>query len=188
MYKIFLDKSKTFQCNVNIEGATLGDSKARLLLETENFSLTFNGKIKSNGTIQIPISKLKGILNEKDTGKISLEIIAEDTVFVPWEGRYEADLSKKVEVNMDESLNEQINEAPEIKPKMSFTMVLDEFDTTHHLTEIHKILEKYNVKKKNLVQNNGVFNKLVEKYCSLNYINDTANIGKIKADLIKNLK
>ena len=98
MYKIFLDKTKIFQCNVNIEGASLDKSKARLLIETENFSLAFNGKIKPNGTVRIPINKLKGILNEEESGKISLEIIAEDTLFVPWEADYQASMSKKVEI------------------------------------------------------------------------------------------
>jgi len=188
MYKIFLDKTKNFQCNVNIEGAALNKSKARLLIETENFSLTFNGDIKSNGIVSIPISKLKGILNEEDKGKISLEIIAEDTVFVPWEGEYQASLSKKVEVKINESLNEDVQEIPEEKPKMKFSMILDEFDTSHHLKEISKILENHNVNKKTLLKNKEVFNKLVEKYCSLNYIDDEKNIKSIKKDLINNLK
>jgi len=188
MYKIFLDKSKTFQCNVNIEGAALNKSKARLLIETENFSLSFNGKINPNGIVKIPINKLKGVLNEEDTGKISLEIIAEDTLFVPWEGVYKADMSKKVNVEIDESLNENVEEISEQKPKMSFSLILDEFDTSHHLTEISKILEKHNVNKKTLIKNKQIFNKLVEKYCSLNYINDLNNVKSIKTDLINNLR
>jgi hypothetical protein len=187
MYKIFLDKSKTFQCNVNIEGASLDKSKARLLIETSKFSLTFNGEIK-NGVVKIPIEKLKGVINEDDTGKISLEIIAEDTLFVPWEGEYVAGLSKKVSVELDESLNESTIEEPDVKPKMSVSMILDEFDTSHHITEISKILESRNVNKTNLVKNKEVFNKLVEKYCSLNLITDRNNITSIKKDLIKKLK
>ena len=186
MYKIFLDKSKMFQCNVDIEGAALDKSKARLLIETENFSLAFNGDIKRNGDVKIPINKLKGFINEEDSGKISLEVIAEDTIFVPWETEYTASLSKKVEVKILESLNEE--ELVEEKPKMSFSIVPDEFDTAQHLSEIEKILEKHNVQKKNLLENKKVFNKLVEKYCSLNYINNANNVKSIKTDLIKNLK
>ena len=188
MYKIFLDKSKTFKCNVNIEGAALDKSSARLLIETENFSLTFKGKIKPNGVVNIPISKLKGILNEEDKGKISLEIIAEDTVFVPWESDYQMTMSKKVEVQIDESINESVEEIPPTKPKMTMSMILDEFDTSLHLKEISKILEKHNVHKNTLIKNKQVFNKLVEKYCSLNYINDKENVKSIKTDLINNLK
>ena len=183
MYKIFLDKSKTFQCNVNIEGASLDKSEARLLLETKDYSLAFKGKINLDGTVKIPISKLKGILEKNETGKISLEIIAEDTVFVPWISEYQADVSKKVKVSFDRNLSESINEPIE-KPKVSFSIVLDETDTKHHSNEIFKIFKKYN--KKNL--NKERFNLLVENYCVSNHINDTQNIKKIKRNLLNKIQ
>jgi hypothetical protein len=185
MYKIFLDKNKIFQCNVMIEGASLAQSEARLLLETDDFTLTFRGDIKPDGTVSIPINKLKGIIKEDYTGKISLEVIAEDTIFRPWQNQFHTDVSKKVAVKMDESLTE----APiEIKPKMTFSIIPDKFDTEAHLKEITKILESHNVTKKNLVQNKKVFNKLVETYCSLNFINNPDNIESIKKDLINNIE
>lgn len=188
MYKILLDKNKVFECNVKIEGAALDQSEARLLLETEDFTLSFKGNIKSDGTVKIPINKLKGILKENYTGKISLEIIAEDTVFKPWESEYQTDVSKKVEVKFDNKLSESFDEPVITKPKMSFSIIPDEFDTKRHLDEIFKILASHKVNKKNLVQNSKVFNKLVETYCSLNYINDQKNIKSIKEDLLKNIK
>lgn len=190
MYKIFLDKNKVFECNVKIEGASLDQSEARLLLESDNFTLSFKGEIKSDGTVKIPINKLKGILKENFTGKISLEIIAEDTVFKPWESEYQTDISKKVEVKFDNKLSESAEEPIVVssKPKMSFSIVPDDFDTKIHLDEIFKILEKHNVNRRNLVQNKKVFNKLVETYCSINYINNDNNISSIKKDLIKNIK
>jgi hypothetical protein len=185
MYTIFLDKNKTFECNVTIEGAALEQSEARLLLETSDFTLTFKGKINSDGKVKIPINKLKGILKENYTGKISLEVIAEDTVFKPWESQYQTDISKKVEA----TVNESVFEEPIVtKPKMTFSIVPDEFDTKKHLTEIFQILESHKVNRRNLVENKKVFNKLVETYCSLNFINDEKNIKSIKEDLIKNIK
>ena len=71
---------------------------------------------------------------------------------------------------------------------MSFSIIPDEFDTAQHLFEIEKILKKHNVQKKNLLENKQVFNKLVEKYCSLNYINDVENVKSIKKDLVNNLR
>lgn len=185
MYKLFLDKNKVFECNVNIEGAALDKSEVRLMVESEDYTLSFKGNIKSNGSVKIPISKLKGILKENTKGKIYLEVIAEDTVFKPWESEYETDISKKVEVKLTESI-----EVPEVvsKPKISFSIIPDEFDTKKHLDEIQKILQKNNVNKKNLIQNKGIFNKLVETYCSLNYINNPDNIKAIKESLINNFK
>ena len=188
MYKIFLDKNKVFECNVKIEGASLDQSEARLLLESEDFTLTFKGKINSDGTVKIPINKLKGILKENYKGKISLEVIAEDTVFKPWESDYQTDVSKKVEVKFENKINESFEEPVISKPKMTFSIVPDEFDTQKHLQEIFKILESHKVNRKNLVENKKVFNKLVETYCSLNYINKEENILSIKKDLINKLK
>jgi len=188
MYKLFLDKNKIFECNVKIEGASLSDSEARLLIEAENFTLSFTGDIKPDGTVKIPITKLKGILKENYTGKISLEIIADDTRFKPWESDYQATLSKKVEVNFENKLIESTETPVEIKPKMSFSIIPDEFDTKIHLEEIYKILERNNVNRKNLVENKKVFNKLVETYCHLNYINNPEHVQSIKRDLIKNIK
>jgi hypothetical protein len=189
MYKIFLDKTKVFECNIKIEGASLDKSEARLLLESENFTLSFKGEINPDGTVKIPMSKLKGILKENYKGKISLEVIAEDTVFKPWESDYETDISKKVEVKFDNNLTETKKEEPIVaKSKMTFSIIPDEFDTKRHLDEIFKILQKNNVSRKNLVENKKVFNKLVETYCSLNYINNVDNIQAIKKDLIKNIR
>jgi hypothetical protein len=189
MYKIFLDQNKIFQCNVKIEGASLDKSEARLLVESESFTLSFKGDIKNDGTVKIPIGKLKGILKEEYKGRISLEVIAEDTVFRPWESEYVTDISKKVEVKVDNEskVNESVIES---KPKMMFSIKPDEFDTRTHIVEIHKILEKNKVSKSSLLskENQKVFNKLVETYCSLNYINDVDDVNSIKRDLLHNLK
>ena len=62
MYKLFTDKSELFECSINLEGASLNQSIARILIESEDYNLVFNGKIDSNGKCQIPIKKLKDIL------------------------------------------------------------------------------------------------------------------------------
>ena len=55
MYKLFTDKSELFECDIKIEGASLTNSTARLVVETSDYSLMFNGKISSNGKCEIPI-------------------------------------------------------------------------------------------------------------------------------------
>ena len=100
MYKLFTDKAETFECDIKIEGASLTNSKARLVIETKDYSLLFNGKINSSGKCTIPVKKLKGLIDESSKGDIRLEVIAEDTYFTPWESKFEIEASKKVTVEV----------------------------------------------------------------------------------------
>ena len=58
MYKLFTDKAELFECDIKIEGASLSNSTARLVVETNDYSLMFNGSIDSLGKCKIPIKKL----------------------------------------------------------------------------------------------------------------------------------
>ncbi len=62
MYKLFTDKTELFECNISIEGATLKNSSARLIIESNDVNLLFNGKLDSSGKCQVPVKKLKGLL------------------------------------------------------------------------------------------------------------------------------
>jgi len=101
-YLVYKDKSEDFSCDIQLEGANLNDTKARLILESDDWTLMFNGDINNRGKCTIPIKKLN-ILNEGSIGKIRLEIIAEGTVFTPWEDNFKVKLSKKVAVKIHES-------------------------------------------------------------------------------------
>ena len=51
MYKLFTDKSEVFKCNIKLEGASLKNSSARLIIESEDVNLMFVDildKINSN--------------------------------------------------------------------------------------------------------------------------------------------
>ena len=89
MYKLFTDKAELFECNISLQGASLKKSKARLVVETQDYSLLFNGTISNSGKCEIPIKKLKGLIDEDITGNIRLEVIAEDTFFTPWKSEFE---------------------------------------------------------------------------------------------------
>ena len=41
MYKLFTDKTELFECNISLQGASLKKSKARLVVETQDYSLLF---------------------------------------------------------------------------------------------------------------------------------------------------
>lgn len=111
-YKLYRDKQENFSCEISIEGAVIDSSSVRLIIESPEWNLLFNGTIDASGKCTIPIKKLP-ILSEGTQGKIKLEIIAEDTVFVPWEENFVVKNSKKVSVKIveQESLN---------KPKVKF--------------------------------------------------------------------
>jgi hypothetical protein len=101
-YPVFKDKAENFTCDVMVEGARLVDTQARLILESDDWTIMFEGDIDRNGKCNIPIKKLN-IFDEGTIGKIRLEVIAENTVFTPWEDDFKVKMSKKVMVQVHES-------------------------------------------------------------------------------------
>ena len=120
MYKLYTDKTEIFECKVKIDGASLSNSKARLIIESEDLNLLFNGKIDEQGNCRIPIKRLKGILPESMKGEIKLEVIADDTYFIPWKSEFSVDASKKVVVEVKSQDADLIIESA---PKVSVTEV-----------------------------------------------------------------
>ena len=144
MYKLYLDKQETFEANIQIDGASSSNSLCRLVVEHNNFSILFEGKIQNN-VVKIPISSLKNILQEGSTGKLRLEIIADDTFFIPWEQSYEAIISKKVTAEVfQETPSEKKKPIVEIKSVKSSSNSF-----SNYLTEqfIQHNISLYNVKK-----------------------------------------
>ena len=138
MYKLFTDKAELFECDIKIEGSSLSKSNARLVIETKDYSLLFNGNIDSNGKCSIPIKKLKGLIEESSQGSIRLEVIAEDTFFTPWESDFEVQASKKVTVEVKSQ-----QEKPVIaENKVMVSNVKNEVteQETNHVLNILKIL------------------------------------------------
>jgi len=109
-YKVYADKSETFSCEIELEGANLKDTQVRLVLESDNWNLMFPGEIDKNGKVNIPIRKLN-ILDEGTKGTIKMEVIAEGTVFIPWEEQFEVKLSKKVMVKFNENKTSKVKES-----------------------------------------------------------------------------
>ena len=108
-YKLYRDKQENFCCEVMIEGANYNSSKVRLIIESPEWNLFFNGTMEPGGKCIIPIKKLP-ILSEGTKGTIKLEVIAEDTVFVPWEEEFMVKSSNKVLVKvMEQEKHEKLN-------------------------------------------------------------------------------
>ena len=148
MYKLFTDKSELFECDIKLEGASLSKSKARLVVETSDYSLLFNGSISSGGKCEIPIRKLKGLIDENTSGNIRLEVIAEDTYFTPWESDFEVDASKKVTVEV----KSQTTKKPIIEAKVEVKVKNEKPTITEkdHVINLFKLLIKEDINVDNI--------------------------------------
>ena len=179
MYKLFTDKSELFECDIKIEGASLSNSSARLVVETSDYSLMFNGKINSSGKCEIPIRKLKGLIDESNKGNIRLEVIAEDTFFTPWETDFEVQASKKVTVE----IKSQSPKKPIVEttgPKVKVTKVKKVKKTSisesekRHILNIMKLLIHENVNINNLSIKKDKLNKVIATYTQFKPINESS--------------
>lgn len=165
MYRLFTDKAEIFECDIKVEGTSLNKSKARLVIETQNYSLLFNGKIDSSGKCSIPIKKLKGLIEENSKGNIKLEIIAEDTYFTPWETTFEVEASKKVTVEV----KSQEEKSTITESKVEVTEVKKEIadEDKDHVLNILKLLVKEEINLENLHLKKNKVNKIIATYQKL---------------------
>jgi hypothetical protein len=187
MYKIFTDKTEVFECNIQLEGASVKKSQARLLIESDDLSLVFKGEISSDGKCKIPIKKLKGLLDENTQGNIKLEVIAEDTYFTPWESKFMVETSKKITVEV-KSQESSINIITESKPKITIDKVktTQSIQESKHILKIIGLLRKENIHLDNISKNKVKLNTLIETYLKKNDINPN-NIGLIIEGVLKGL-
>ena len=167
MYKLFTDKSELFECDIKLQGASLKKSKARLVVETQDYSLMFNGSISKGGKCEIPIRKLKGLIDEDTTGNIRLEVIAEDTFFTPWESDFEVETSKKVTVEV----KSQTTKKPIIEAKVKITN-----SEQQHVVNLLKLLIKEDINIKNISYKRNKLNNIVATYLKENTVKDTEKV------------
>ena len=181
MYKLFTDKAELFECDIKIEGASLSDSNARLVVETNDYSLMFNGKITSDGKCTIPIKKLRGLIDESTKGNMRLEVIAEDTYFTPWKSDFEINASKKVTVEVKSQSNKKV--IKENKVQVSNVKQQITKKEVNHVANILKLLVHENINMKNLHLKKNKLNKIVATYTKFKPINENKKsviIGVLK--------
>ena len=176
MYKLFTDKSELFECNISLQGASLKKSKARLVVETSDYSLLFKGEINSNGKCEIPIKKLKGLIDENTTGNIRLEVIAEDTFFTPWESDFEVDASKKVTVEV----KSQTAKKPIVETKVKVKVKNEKPTITEkqHVINLFKLLIKEDINVENISFKRNALNNIVATYLQENTVRNTSKVIK----------
>ena len=147
MYKLFTDKTELFECSISLQGASLKKSKARLVVETPEYSLLFNGTISKSGKCEIPIRKLKGLIDEDTSGNIRLEVIAEDTFFTPWESDFEVETSKKVTVEV----KSQTTKKPIVEAKVKVKGDKITINEKQHVINLLKLLIKEEINNPNKI-------------------------------------
>jgi CRISPR/Cas system-associated exonuclease Cas4 (RecB family) len=170
MYKLFTDKAELFECDIKIEGTSLSKSKARLVVETSDYSLMFNGKLTSDGKCEIPIRKLKGLIDESSKGNIRLEVIAEDTYFIPWKSEFEINASKSVTVEVKSQSNKKVIKENRIQVSNVKQQITKK--EVNHVANILKLLVHENINIKNLHLKKNRLNKIVATYTKYKPINE----------------
>ena len=172
MYKLFTDKTELFECNISLQGASLKKSKARLVVETQDYSLLFNGSINSNGKCEIPIRKLKGLIDEDTSGNIRLEVIAEDTFFTPWQSNFEVETSKKVTVEV----KNQTTQKPILEAKATVKPQQVTKSEKNHVVNLFKLLVKEDINIDNISYKRNKLNNIVATYLKENTVNNTEKV------------
>ena len=178
MYKLYTDKTEIFECDINLTGASLTKTKARLVVETADYSLLFNGEVTSDGKCTVPIRKLKGIIDESISGNIKLEVIAEDTYFIPWESDFSVEKSKSVTVEVkSQQTKERMVEST--GPKVKVSGIKEKKITLsekQHVVNILKLLIKENININNLSIKRNKVNNIIAEYVRKNPVNESGQV------------
>tara|TARA_Y100001963_G_C6679094_1_gene398972 strand:- start:487 stop:963 length:477 start_codon:yes stop_codon:yes gene_type:complete len=120
MYTLYSDKKNIFECDIQLEGASLSQAFARVIIEGDDLNLVFNGTITKDGNCKIEMPKLKIL---EGSGNMKLEVIADDMYFNPWESDYELKKSKSIKVEVKQPKEDVITEA---KAKVKVNVVKEE--------------------------------------------------------------
>jgi hypothetical protein len=174
MYTLFTDKTELFECNKKLEGASLKNSQARLIIESEDINLLFKGQITQDGKCIIPIKKLKGLLEGNTKGEIKLEVIAEDTYFTPWKSEFVVEASRKLTVEVKSQDAAIIAESA---PKVQVSGIKETESLvdpiTEHILKLVKLLIKEDVNLNNLSIKKDKVNNIIATYTKENPIQET---------------
>lgn len=187
MYKLFTDKMEIFECNIKLEGASLTNSVARIVIESKDINLLFTGTIDSHGKCKVPIRKLSGLLGENTTGKLKLEVIADDTYFVPWSSDFSVTASRNITVEVTSQDADMITETAG-KASVEVSSVKNDVSTLvkDHIVKLIKMLIKEDVKLSNLSIKKNKLNNIIAVYLQENTVTDSQT-SKIIDGLLRHL-
>jgi hypothetical protein len=169
-YVLYLDKPNVLECTVSLEGASLKEAVARVILEQDGHSTMFEGEISENGECSIKMERLKEIVSDGDTGHMKLEIIAGDVYFQPWDTNYTVDLFKKIRV--------EVKTPTAKKPTAKIQIVSPQVKEYKSLVEtIVQKLETDGVDASNINKHKQLFRKIVGEHTkTASYTHDTSTM------------
>lgn len=108
LYKLYRDREESFECNISVEGASLASAQVRLIIDSNLINVIFYGKLYKDGRCLVPLKKMT-MFPEGTRGQIRLEVIVDDTMFVPWESACMVEGAKKVSVDIKQKKGISIN-------------------------------------------------------------------------------
>ena len=182
-YKLYTDKQETFECDLFLEGADLKNSSARIIVESNDLTLMFKGKIDEKGNCKVPIKKLKGLMGENTTGDIKLEVIAEDTLIEPWQSDFVVSTSKKVTVEVKSQGNKKPIKEVSSKPQVKIKSVKN---YSNPINEMVKVLKKNWITLSKVLKDKKKIAPILENYS--NKVNYKGGTKKFIKEVIQKLQ
>ena len=182
-YKLYTDKQETFECDLFLEGADLKNSSARIIVESNDLTLMFKGKIDKKGNCKVPIKKLKGLLDENTTGDIKLEVIAEDTLIEPWQSDFVVSTAKKVTVEVKSQGNKKPIKEVSSKPQVKIKSVKN---YSNPINEMVKVLKKNGMTLSKVLKDKKKIAPILENYS--NKVNYKGGTKKFIKEVIQKLQ
>ncbi len=165
MYILQIDQDKMFECHLKVQGTSLNKSKISLVVENGDMDMRFRGNVSEHGKVSIPIKNLKSMLTEGIRGQIYLEVIADNTYFVPFKSEYITEIARKVTLNESVQLT-------------NTTPTVELFSPKKHAVKLVKSMIKENI---SLFDENRYDDamKLIAEYMVDNHITDKHQSGEI---------
>lgn len=200
MYTLYSDKNHDFNCDIDIKGASLSETKVRLLLKSSDQTIVFEGNVDSAGNCEIPIKKLKRYFNQGDSGNAILEVIAEDTYFSPWQDTFTIEKEKDVVVEVKEGKNSKpLNESDvrvnvrssnkkRTRKPITESDELLEMGSMDDSTLIYEMMSRKGVTSKVILRDLPTFKQFVQEYYESNNMNDSISLNKFMAEILKKFR
>ena len=149
MYTLYSDKKNIFECDIQLEGASLSQAFARVIIEGDDLNLVFNGTITNDGYCKIEMPKLNVM---EGNGNMKLEVIADDMYFNPWDSSYELKKSKSIKVEVRQPTQDVITET---KAKVKVNVVNEQNEVkkpTERVVKTKKTIKESKFTKQDLKQ------------------------------------
>ena len=171
MINIQEHENKHFSFKLEVKGADLKNTSARLIFEGKNQNHFFPVKINNTGLCehQVMFDDVKSLKE----GKVYLEVVANNTYFKPWEDTYRVNTTIIPIVNLEEN---NIKSTSAVKP--NFTSLRREYRS---MLRHHGVSFLNGDTKENLDIKNIVISLLENKYGS-NIKTDLSQLKSIKID------